>query len=58
MSTDHHGKHQSGDHHETHLGVDAWVDTKDAEAAEEGYVSAARILAGEDPEQGSQENDD
>ncbi len=36
--------------HETHLGVDAWVETVDTEQESEGFLPAARILAGEEPE--------
>ncbi|MFD2841051.1 hypothetical protein ACFSYH_10805 [Populibacterium corticicola] len=36
--------------HETHLGVDAWVETGETDAETEGFLSAARILAGEEPE--------
>lgn len=35
--------------HENHLGVDAWVDTPEGDESTDGYVPAARILAGEEP---------
>jgi|GEM_PF-3098370 len=38
-----------GAHTHTHLGVDAWLETKDEDASSEGFTSAARILAGEEP---------
>ena len=33
----------------THFGVDAWVETESVEEAKDGFVPAARILAGEEP---------
>lgn len=41
--------------HETHLGVDAWLETSEAEETSDGFMSAARILAGEDPVDPEQE---
>lgn len=36
--------------HETHLGVDAWAQTSEVDESTDGLVPAARILAGEEPQ--------
>lgn len=50
MATDKHA-HGAEGAHETHLGVDAWLDTSTGEATDEGFLPAARILAGDDTDE-------
>lgn len=45
MTAHKHKEHSEG----THLGVDAWAETESVEETKDGYVPAARILAGEEP---------
>ncbi len=35
---------------ESTLGVDAWVETSEDENTDEGFLAAAKMIAGEDPE--------
>ncbi|WP_435299738.1 hypothetical protein [Timonella sp. A28] len=42
-------EHKDNNVEGTHLGVDAWLETADAPASSQGFVPAARILAGEEP---------
>ncbi len=54
MVTDKHALTGDGSH-ENHLGVDAWLETSDVEATDEGLLPAARILAGDDTDESPEE---